>query len=96
MHVHVHALGGAWRVIEPHTPVSTFMRSGLHMLLISTHCCLVYLSEGLTPHLLSQTEDLLRRQMDHPPPYVSSTNIRHKRQLPRLYGASPRPPEEPT
>lgn len=51
------------------------MLSGLHMPLISTYCCLIYLSEGLTLHLLSQTEALFRRQMDHTPSVPSTYTV---------------------
>lgn len=52
---------------NPTAPISTFKRSGLHMPLISTYRCLIYLSDGLTLHLLSQTNALFNRQMDHGP-----------------------------
>lgn len=47
------------------------------MPLISTYCCLIYLSERLTLHLLSQTEALFHRQMDHGRS-ASSTYIHYK------------------
>lgn len=37
---------------DPRALISTFMRPERHMPLISTYCCLIYLSQGLTLHLL--------------------------------------------
>lgn len=52
--------------------------SRLHMPLISTYCCLIYLSKGLTLHLLLQTNPLFHDQMNQRPytfpPYTLSTN----------------------
>lgn len=39
---------------DPKTLISTSMQLKLHMHLISTYCCLIYLSEWLTLHLLSR------------------------------------------
>lgn len=38
---------------DPKTLISTSMQLKLHMHLISTYCCLIYLSEWLTLHLLT-------------------------------------------
>lgn len=81
---HTHSPGGS---SNPTPPVSTFMRSGLHMPLISTYCCLIYLSEGLTLHLLSQT-NVLPPTDGLWPLHVSSSYTHYKWQLPLFYGNS--------
>lgn len=47
------------------------MRPGLHMPLISTYCCLIYLSPELTLHLLSQpTLSAMSRWTNAPPRFL--------------------------
>lgn len=76
------------RSIKPYTPISTFMRYGLHMPLISTYCCLIYLSQGLTLHLLFVNQPSLPWPDGPMPLQVSSRYTQYKWQLPLLYGNS--------